>query len=98
MILEVLCGCGFVRSAKENFVSALFGKFSDAGADGPGGDMLRLHDLNSPSRVVLVDAEDISIILAMPTGSAILMKDVANPIYVHESTDEIATLEEEPNA
>ena len=60
--------------------------------------MLRLHDLNNPSRVVLVDAEDIVVISAMPSGSAILLKDVANPLYVHESTDEIATLEEEPYA
>lgn len=37
--LEVLCGCGFVRSAKENFASSHFGKSYDVSADGYGGMM-----------------------------------------------------------
>jgi hypothetical protein len=57
---------------------------------------LRLHDLNSPDKEVLVDSTMHFNVVPAPagTGSALIFEDNDEVIYVHESREEIETLTE----
>jgi hypothetical protein len=58
---------------------------------------LRLHDLNNPTRVIMIDPEGNFDVLPAPggTGSILVHHDSDITILVHESPEEIATLTEE---
>jgi hypothetical protein len=53
---------------------------------------LQLHDLNNPSQLVVIDADDFSTAAPMNTGSAVRLKSSDIPILVHESPEEILAL------
>jgi hypothetical protein len=64
------------------------------GPIGGGMKYLKLHDLNNPTRIVLIDYDGAFDILPAPggTGSVLIHHDSDITILVHESAEEIATL------
>jgi len=54
--------------------------------------LLRLHSLNNPDELVFIDSDDFSAAQALPTGSAVKLKDTDTPVLVHESAEEISRL------
>ncbi len=57
--------------------------------------ILRLHDINNPTREVLFPSDEFGGTLPLATGCVVLRKDSDVVTYVHESEDEVATLLEE---
>jgi hypothetical protein len=54
--------------------------------------LISLHDLNNPSREIAVDADEISAVEPLATGSAIRLCGGEMPVLVHESPGEIVKL------
>jgi hypothetical protein len=53
--------------------------------------ILRLHNNNDPTRLVLVKSDDISTVIPVANGSAIASSE-GSPVYVHETPEEIADI------
>jgi hypothetical protein len=51
--------------------------------------LLVFHDYTNPDRVVPFDAEDFSLASPYLSGAALRTKSSDNPVYVHETPEEI---------
>ena len=53
---------------------------------------IELHDINNPSQVIPMDAEDYSVAVPFGSGSSIRLKSSDQPIAVHETPREVILL------
>lgn len=60
--------------------------------------ILKLHDMNNPTRLVPIDVEDYSTAVPCGSGSAVRLKSSDAPVLVHETPEEItAMLPQDPD-
>ena len=50
---------------------------------------MTLHDMNNPTEIVILDAEDFSVAVPFASGSSIRLKSSDQPIAVHETPEEV---------
>jgi hypothetical protein len=51
--------------------------------------LIHLHDINNPSQVIPMDAEDFSVAVPFGTGSSVKLKSADTPIACHEDPETV---------